>query len=336
MKRLLAFTSPAKDFWFGWLVAMVLVLLIMPMLAHAQVGYIDASSGFLKENTFHASAAETAAGTSTVIDVGAYASGQITVNLTAITGGTTTLDATVYTCQTSTYAAATCKSVATMTQLTGVGSQLISVSGFQRYLAVGWSPGAGTTATFTIYGAFKPYPLTATSPVTTNQGTAAGTSGGWPVKVTDGTTVDTVKAASTAPATTDTAIVVTQRPEVATDPCGSTQVAKSSATYAVSTATTTKVVEFSGTTKVYVCAFGVVNHTAAAGGVTFLYGTQTTTACDTGATNLTGAMDLPSTIGGSLIVGTGNTVFSGASAKALCITNTGTSGLNGWVTYVQQ
>ena len=48
--------------------------------------------------------------------------------------------------------------------------------------------------------------------VTSNQGTAAAASGAWPAKVTDGTNVAAVKAASTAPAATDPSLVVTISP----------------------------------------------------------------------------------------------------------------------------
>jgi hypothetical protein len=44
------------------------------------------------------------------------------------------------------------------------------------------------------------------------QGTAAATAGAWPVKVTDGTNVNTVKAASTAATATDTSLVVQLNP----------------------------------------------------------------------------------------------------------------------------
>lgn len=45
-----------------------------------------------------------------------------------------------------------------------------------------------------------------------SQGTAAAASGGWPVKVTDGTSTAAVKAASTAPGASDPALVVVQSP----------------------------------------------------------------------------------------------------------------------------
>jgi len=54
--------------------------------------------------------------------------------------------------------------------------------------------------------------LTAADVVTAAQGTAAATSGAWPIKVTDGTNTASVKAASTAPVATDQALVVTISP----------------------------------------------------------------------------------------------------------------------------
>lgn len=48
---------------------------------------------------------------------------------------------------------------------------------------------------------------------TANQGTANTVANGWPVKITDGTNVETVKPASTSSVTTDTALVVTERPD---------------------------------------------------------------------------------------------------------------------------
>lgn len=54
--------------------------------------------------------------------------------------------------------------------------------------------------------------ITASGTVTANQGTAAASSGAWPAKVTDGTNVAAVKAASTAAGATDPALVVAVSP----------------------------------------------------------------------------------------------------------------------------
>lgn len=121
------------------------------------------------------------------------------------------------------------------------------------------------------------------------------------------------------------------------DPCADPNIAKTTQPYAVSTAVTTLIKDSAAGKLIYPCSYQIVNHTAAAGSVQFEYGTKVSTDCDTGATAMTGVMDLPSTIGGTI------QAFPGASflgptpaAKQLCIVNTGTSGLNGYVTFVQQ
>ena len=63
--------------------------------------------------------------------------------------------------------------------------------------------------------------LTPLSTVTANQGSAAAASGAWTAKVTDGTNTSAVKAASTAPAATDPALVVTISPNSADPALGS-------------------------------------------------------------------------------------------------------------------
>jgi hypothetical protein len=158
MKRLLTFGSPAKDFTLGWLLALLLTLLIVPMMAHAQVGYIDATSGFLKEYNFHSTGiTETASGASPVIDVGAYHGGEFTIQATALTGTNPTLDVMVQACQdaTTTY----CVPLQMAEQFTAAGTHQLHVKGFARWLRVLWTiGGTGTpSATFSIYGAFKPY-----------------------------------------------------------------------------------------------------------------------------------------------------------------------------------
>jgi hypothetical protein len=60
---------------------------------------------------------------------------------------------------------------------------------------------------------------------TANQGTAAASSGAWPAKVTDGTNVAAVKAASTAPAAADPALVVAVSPNTPAVPTNLSQVA---------------------------------------------------------------------------------------------------------------
>jgi hypothetical protein len=76
---------------------------------------------------------------------------------------------------------------------------------------------ADTLAGVTTVGSItNPVSIAGTVPVsgtvTANQGTAAVVGNAWPIEVTDGTTVTTVKPATTAPVSTDKALVVTLHP----------------------------------------------------------------------------------------------------------------------------
>jgi hypothetical protein len=170
------------------LVVAFLILSIVPMRAQLTPNYIDASSGFLKQYTFVPSAAYTANSGSAVIDVGAYAGGELWIMATAITGTNPTLNVAFNSCATN--ATTYCVPIASATQFTGAATQRIPVTGFGRYVYVSYTIGGSNTPgyTFSVVGFFKPYPNTATSPVTTNQGTAAGLGGAWPVMPTNGTT----------------------------------------------------------------------------------------------------------------------------------------------------
>ena len=114
------------------------------------------------------------------------------------------------------------------------------------------------------------------------------------------------------------------------DPCLNPNVAKSSVSVGISTATTTQLVALSGTKLVYVC--GGTLTTGASTTVAFEYGTGS--ACGTGTTALTGVM-APAT-GGVLNLGGDGTRFAAIAGNALCAVTTGTGGLNGYVQYVQQ
>ena len=115
------------------------------------------------------------------------------------------------------------------------------------------------------------------------------------------------------------------------DPCLNPNVAKSSVSVAISTATTTQLVALSSGKLVYVC--GGTLTVGASTTVALAYGTGS--ACGTGTTSLTGVM-APAT--GAILnlgVGTGTKVAAIAS-NALCAVSTGTGGLNGFLTYVQE
>jgi hypothetical protein len=121
---------------------------------------------------------------------------------------------------------------------------------------------------------------------------------------------------------------------ITADPCLNHNTVKVSATISITTATTTNLVATSGTKKVYVCDVAVTmsgtNPTA-----TFITGTTTTNPCDTGASNLTGAMS-PSATVGNMKLGYGGTVMKTAAGGALCVTTGATTAVYGLITYVAQ
>jgi hypothetical protein len=114
------------------------------------------------------------------------------------------------------------------------------------------------------------------------------------------------------------------------DPCENPSVTKSSVSVAISTATTTQLVALSAGKVVYACGF-----TASVGATTtaqFEYGTGTT--CGTGTTVLTGAF-APAT-GAVLGLSGEGSRFATPAGNALCVLSTGTGGINGVLTFVQQ
>lgn len=115
-----------------------------------------------------------------------------------------------------------------------------------------------------------------------------------------------------------------------TDPCADPNVAKSSVAISVTSATTTNLVSASGTTKVYVCAFEI----SSVGGTSKLeYGTTSSTACDTGATALTGPFAAASNVN----LSGGGTLMSTPASQQLCIVSgASTTATAGVLTYVQQ
>jgi hypothetical protein len=288
MKKYLTVASPAKDFTFSWLIALLLTLMLVPCLAHAQVGYIDATSGFLKEYTFHATdVTETTNGASPVIDVGAYSGAAFTIQVTAVAGTNPTLDVQVQDCQDST--TNYCTPMQMAPQFKGTGTQLVRVHGFGRWMRVVWNiGGTGTpSATFSIYGAFKAY-----------QGAG------------------------------ETALG---------DPCQSPGIPKQSVPIAISAAGTTALVPSYSFKTTTVCGIAATYASGTAPTMQFEAGTQTTTACDTGASTLTGAMNLPATAGQGIVMGAGGALFAAPPGTQVCIVAGGTTPVfNGVLTYVQQ
>jgi hypothetical protein len=119
------------------------------------------------------------------------------------------------------------------------------------------------------------------------------------------------------------------------DPCNTQQ--RLSAPVNVATATTTNVVTAVAGEGIYVCG-QYMNVSTASATVKWEYGTTTSTACDTGATAITGVMATPaSTPASPYFVQTSNfTLFSVPAGNQLCIVTTGTTpGVQGYVTFVQ-
>ncbi len=288
MKNFFTVASPAKDFAFGWLLALLLMMLLVPCFAHAQVGYIDATSGFLKEYNFHATGVtETTSGASPVIDVGAYSGAAFTIQVTAVAGTNPTLDVQVQDCQDST--TNYCTPLQMAPQFTAAGTQLVRVHGFGRWMRVVWNIGGTNTpsATFSIYGAFKAY-----------QGEGKTALG---------------------------------------DPCQSPGIPKQSVPIAISATGTTALVPSYSFKTTTICGIAVTYASGTTPTMQFKSGTQTTTACDTGAANLTGAMSIPATVGQGVIMGTGGALFAAPQGAQVCIVAAGTTPtFNGVLTYVQQ
>ena len=168
-------------------------------------------------------------------------------------------------------------------------------------------------------------PLVAGSPVAT--------ANPLPVKVGDGTRAATIKAASTAAAAADPALVVVLSPNSG-DPCQNPAIAKSSAIINVGAATTGSLVAASTGKVIYVCGY-LATLAGTTPTVKFVQGTTSSTACDTGAADITGTM--APTSGSVLHGGYGGTLFATSASNALCATTSGSgSSFQGRVTYVQQ
>lgn len=118
------------------------------------------------------------------------------------------------------------------------------------------------------------------------------------------------------------------------DPCQNPYVAKSSAVINVGAATTTKIVDTSGTTTIYVCGF-VGSLAGTTPSVTFKTGTHGSADCDTSAATLSGTI-LPTS--GSMISFSGaGSFFKSIAGGQICATTAGTgSSFQGVMSYVQQ
>ena len=198
--------------------------------------------------------------------------------------------------------------------------------------------------------------------VTATQGNKGTNAQAWWVEIGDTTNGPaSVKAASTAPASTDLSLVVGINPNSVNangqatkansapvtiasdqyaDPCAS-GVAKSSVVIAITSATTTSLVAVSGSTAVYVCGFSVSasNVVTTANILSFEYGTG---ASCTGTHALTGGYGTGSVLAAapsSYAYGNGSsTIFSAPAANGICAVTTigGSGAFEGVLTYVQQ
>lgn len=112
------------------------------------------------------------------------------------------------------------------------------------------------------------------------------------------------------------------------DPCFNSP--KSTASVAISTATTTSLVALAAGKAVYLCGFSA--SVGASTTLQFEYGTGA--ACVTTQTVLTGAIT-PAT-GVVISFNSDGTDLTAPAGNALCLVSTGTGGINGFITYVQQ
>lgn len=116
------------------------------------------------------------------------------------------------------------------------------------------------------------------------------------------------------------------------DPCPSADIPKSSASIAVSSATTSQLVASSTTQRIYFCGFIVSYASGTAPTVQFEYGTGGS--C-TSPTVLTGAMSIPATAG--QVIGARLALSPVPIGSTLCIVSGGTGPtFNGYATYAME
>jgi hypothetical protein len=119
------------------------------------------------------------------------------------------------------------------------------------------------------------------------------------------------------------------------DPCENPSVTKFSAPIAITSATTTNLLSAVSGDYITVCKwqFTVVGTSPT---IQFEYGTTASTACDTGATALTGAMAIPTTTI-FISIGAENMSLRTPISQQLCLVTGGTiTGVEGYFTYTQQ
>lgn len=144
----------------------VAMLAPFPVFAQSTTGksYSDANGGFLNETNFVTSGTvATASGGGTVFsDVGAFASGDIEINVTAVTGTSPSMTVNFKSCYTpaatsTAPALANCSMHTASTAITTTGITRIKVDHYARWVTVDYTI-TGTTPSFTfgVTGFFKP------------------------------------------------------------------------------------------------------------------------------------------------------------------------------------
>lgn len=144
--------------------ALVVNAFVLPQPAEAKT-YSDATGGFVNETAFVTSAAYTAnIAAATPIDVAAYASGVIVINVTAVSGTSPTLLVNFLACATApglqnAPSTALCSTTAFLSSssITATGLYFIKVDHFPRWVSLSATIGGTTPSfTFTATGYFKP------------------------------------------------------------------------------------------------------------------------------------------------------------------------------------
>jgi hypothetical protein len=144
------------------LLCTLMLMCILPAPATANT-YRDATGGFLKEYQFLASSAYTTSNSAiTPIDTGAYASGVIVINVTAVSGTSPSLTVNFQACSSapgaqSAPANAACGNHTASAAITATGVYLIKVDHYATWNTISTTI-TGTTPSFTmsIIGYFKP------------------------------------------------------------------------------------------------------------------------------------------------------------------------------------
>jgi hypothetical protein len=154
------------------------------------------------------------------------------------------------------------------------------------------------------------------------------------------TTVATVKAASTAPAAADKALVVGLSPNNL-DPCMANST-KTNVGISITSATQTSLVSAVSSKKIYICSIVII---AAAADIVNFYDVGSAGACSSAATEaVIGASSNAAANGLSLAAnggltlgnGTGTVALTTTSNATLCVVTSSSGALSGNLTYVQQ